>query len=78
VFSFAADGRTTVAGAPNGLLDTLALTTLVFLPSENPIAQKTAQTSTNVKNKASIRPVPRVISVSWDEVGMDIDLTSTF
>ena len=36
-----------------------------FLPSENPMAKKTAHTSTIPKKSASMRPVPSVISVSF-------------
>jgi hypothetical protein len=54
-----------------------AATTLVFLPSENPIAKKNAQTRTNEKKIASIRPVPRVISVSCCAVDMELFFTST-
>ena len=37
---------------------------VVLLPSEKPIAKKKAQTKTKAKKMASMRPVPRVISVS--------------
>ena len=37
-----------------------------FLPSENPIPKNTAHSATNPKNRASIFPVPSVISVSSD------------
>src|ERR1700730_268946 len=36
------------------------------LPNENPIPKKTAQIATSPKNRASILPVPSVISVSCD------------
>ena len=35
-----------------------------LLPRENPIPKKTAQSATSPKNRASILPVPSVISVS--------------
>ena len=37
---------------------------VVLLPSEKPIEKKKAQIRTKVKKMASMRPVPRVISVS--------------
>jgi hypothetical protein len=37
-----------------------------LLPSENPMPKKTAQSATSPKNRASIFPVPSVISVSSD------------
>jgi hypothetical protein len=37
-----------------------------LLPSENPMPKKTAQSATSPKNRASILPVPNVISVSCD------------
>ena len=43
---------------------------LVLRPKENPMAKKKAQTRTNAKKMASMRPVPSVISVSCCAVGM--------
>ena len=66
-----------VAGTAVGALSKLpAPAMLVFRPSENPMAKKTAQTRTNAKKMASMRPVPRVISVSCCAVGIEscIDL----
>jgi hypothetical protein len=37
-----------------------------LLPSEKPMPKKTAQSATSPKNRASILPVPSVISVSCD------------
>src|SRR5271154_3398573 len=37
-----------------------------LLPSENPIAKNTAHSATSPKKRASILPVPKVISVSSD------------
>jgi hypothetical protein len=50
----------------------LADARVVFLPSEKPMAKKKAQTSTNPKKMASMRPVPSVISVSCCAVDMGI------
>jgi hypothetical protein len=43
---------------------------VVLLPSEKPIEKKKAQIRTKVKKMASMRPVPRVISVSCCAVDM--------
>ena len=43
---------------------------VVLLPSEKPIEKKKAQTKTKPKKMASMRPVPRVISVSFCAVAM--------
>ena len=60
-----------VAGVVAGALSKLPAPVIAVLrPSENPMAKKTAQTRTNAKKMASIRPVPRVISVSCCAVGM--------
>ena len=65
-----------VDGAPVGPSKPPATALEVFLPSEKPMAKKKAQTSTNAKKSASMRPVPSVISVSCCAVGMgsSIDL----
>ena len=49
-------------------LPTLAM--VVLRPSEKPIAKKKAQTRTKLKKMASMRPVPRMISVSCCAVGI--------
>jgi hypothetical protein len=66
-----------VAGAAVGALSKLlAIAAVVLLPSEKPIAKKKAQTRTKAKKRASMRPVPRVISVSCCAVdmGSSVDL----
>jgi len=60
-----------VDGAPAGALSKPALALAVFRPSEKPIAKKKAHTSTKAKKSTSMRPVPRVISVSCCAVGME-------
>jgi hypothetical protein len=71
---FTAEGRTMVVGVPTVAFRKMPVPAIaVLLPSEKPIAKKKAQTSTNAKKMASIRPVPRVISVSCcAAVGMEI------
>src|ERR1700730_3189078 len=61
-----AEGRrlALVAGVAAGETGDMILTEL--LPNEKPMPKKTAQTATSPKNRASILPVPSVISVSCD------------
>src|ERR1700687_6233330 len=61
-----AEGRRValVAGGAAGKSGDIILTEV--LPSENPMPKKTAQSATSPKNRASILPVPSVISVSCD------------
>src|SRR3979490_1654494 len=53
-----------VVGVAAGKSEDMILTEL--LPNEKPMPKKTAQTATSPKNRASILPVPSVISVSCD------------
>src|SRR6202521_2011666 len=61
-----AEGRrlALVVGVAAGKSGDMILTEL--LPRENPMPKKTAQSATSPKNRASILPVPSVISVSSD------------
>src|SRR5580704_8180647 len=61
-----AEGRrlALVAGFAAGKSEDMILTEL--LPRENPMPKKTAQMATSPKKRASILPVPRVISVSCE------------
>src|SRR6266568_9521869 len=62
---FTAVGRTPDADVTGGIASVVSAGFTEFLPSENPIPKKTAHRMTSPKNRASILPVPRVISVSW-------------
>src|SRR5208283_3600281 len=69
---FAADGRTMAAGIPARSLSELTVPARAVLrPSEKPMEKKKAQTSTNTRKITSIRPVPRVISVSCCDLAME-------
>jgi hypothetical protein len=56
---------------PGTLCKVLPTAAEVRRPKEKPIEKKKAQTSTRAKKIASMRPVPRVISVSFCVLGIE-------